>query len=61
MAIVIVALLMPTLRESISTGTDAVPSNFTNAGFITLILTFWPVFFILFLLFVLIIIIARGG
>lgn len=48
MAITIVALAMPMVRDSIDLGVDALDNytNFTNYGFIRMLILYWPVFFI---------------
>jgi len=53
MAMVIVALLMPTVKTFIGYGISNV-TNATNASLIILIFTYWPVYFIVFAFIVLI-------
>ena len=55
MAIVAVALLMPTVREAITYGVNR-SINSTHGGLLSVILTYWPLFFIVMLLIILVIV-----
>lgn len=59
MAVIIVALFMPTLRSSITSGVASISLNVSNYVLIRLILLYWPVYLGLMILIILIIIITR--
>jgi len=54
MASVIVALFMPTVKEFIAIGVNNI-TNSTHGIILTLIFTYWPVFFVIMMLVILII------
>ena len=52
MAVLIVALLMPTVKESISIGLNSTMGSATPV-MLGMIITYWPMFFIIFALIIL--------
>ena len=58
MAAIGVALLMPSVKNEID-GLLPKIGNFTNASLITLIITYWPVFFGIMILIIFMIVISR--
>ena len=58
MAIVIVALFMPVVREAFTGGLKNITSNVGNYVLITWIYTYWPVYFVIMILIILVIILT---
>jgi hypothetical protein len=58
MAMVCVAVFMPAVRDSITSGIGNISSNVTNYSFIVMLIRFWPLYFGVMILIIFIVILT---